>query len=983
VSENPRQFSSIDNSDRGMGESLAERPRLALPPSQQEDFQKLVEASRRLKQIQQANGTYVERTTESERAYEAEQKAIRDEAFRRQVQESKAQQELNAQHEQAERAALLNRIKGERGTPHPYDTESDRNRARRLSGLPPIDDPPPTASATANRQPLPSRGSPPPTLSGTAARASALVEPTATPAPAALKEAIGGAIGGIGQSLPKALPQSAGRLLIPGVGVGLTLAGALIAGQSIQQALATTAIVTGAGFVGGLIGTAVGGPIGGYVGTMVGGFVGGYLANSLLPMVLPSNAARQEFYAPSYAPFIGGQKSGARYNVSFTFDLFQNGVISSTQSSGFNGMWGPIQSIALENPVPENGGVGLVVVDTPPSTSGARSNYSFGFFPTWTARNLRNVTVVNTNGTIEAVSINNPIPPPDNRPAYYSDPPLNTDNAIPSGTPSAGLNKGKNLDVAPTLPGNNLPNSNSPYFPGHGGLAPSYLPNPTQVPQPLPGLMPAQQNQRQPLPFAQPEDLPQARIIPFGLQITPSTGGVVEPGYAQIIPATITPATTEGVTITPSQGNDSQGNMYPGVPYASTNSTNSTGVPTVIPFPVRLEPVPDALSPTPKVNTFPKVESPNESIARKQADDNEATKKAIEDQIGRLTAIATAIAALTPAINGIPDAIANNPNVRAANRDDVQGAVCEISQPTGCLGAPIKQAEDAAKANGNKLDQINAALGAGNAGANAALLAGQATILERLGDQLPGGIGGKLSRFAEWMHLDRVLNIMILATTLHNGLMLSNDIGQTLLGIINNALTLIGLKKEDGSGFDIGSIISGSIENLIKGAIGTENYQQLSTAWQKANRVYQATTNVLNQLMNVNSVITNALEVIGSYTGKIGNALRIWGVLGEKAYSWMNPQPSFDNKWITKLQQLQQNASTVAMVAQIPVDAVNAVTELNNSATEFVKAVQQEPETKSGVDVGEAAKVKAEREAAKTASYVPVFDISDLFDAND
>jgi hypothetical protein len=981
---NPRQFSSLDALPP---ESFLPSARVPILSGGVEiDFQQMIQINAKVQAIEKANGTYVERPGRQDYDYGAEEREqirqANDAANRLRARQTEDARRISIARENELRRDLWSKITAGQPEPLVSPSETPLQAAHRLMKIPPPIEGQPTSTSpspsTSERQPLPSRGSPPPTMSGTAARASALVEPTATPAPAALKEAIGGAIGGIGQSLPKALPQSAGRLLIPGVGAGLTLAGALIAGQSIQQALATTAIVTGASVVGGLIGTAVGGPIGGYVGSMVGGFVGGYLANSLLPMVLPSNAARQEFYAPSYAPFIGGQKSGARYNIVFTFDLYQNGVISSTQSSGFNGMWGPIQSIALENPVPENGGVGLVVVDTPPSTSGARNNYSFGFFPTWTARNLRGVTVVNTDGTIEAVSINNPTPPPDKRPAYYSDPPLNTDNAIPSGKPGAGLNKGKNRDVAPSMPSNNVPNGGGA-FPGHGGLAPSYLPNPTQVPSNGGAMMPQMQPASQPLPFAEPEDLPQARIIPFGLQITPSTGGISEPGYAQVIPATITPATTGGVTVTPSQGNDSQGNMYPGVPF----STNSTGVPTTLPFPVRLEPVPDALSPTPKVDSFPKVESPTETTARKQADDNDATKKAIEDQIGRLTAIATAIAALTPAINGIPDAIANNPNVRAANRDDVQGAVCEISQPTGCLGAPIKQAEDAAKANGNKLDQINAALGAGNAGANAALLAGQATILERLGDQLPGGIGGKLSRFAEWMHLDRVLNIMILATTLHNGLMLSNDIGQTLLGIINNALTLIGLKKEDGSGFDIGSIISGSIENLIKGAIGTENYQQLSTAWQKANRVYQATTNVLNQLMNVNSVITNALEVIGSYTGKIGNALRIWGVLGEKAYSWMNPQPSFDNKWITKLQQLQQNASTVAMVAQIPVDAVNAVTELNNSATEFVKAVQQEPETKSGVDVGEAAKVKAEREAAKTASYVPVFDISDLFDAND
>ncbi|MBH8575455.1 hypothetical protein I8752_21070 [Nostocaceae cyanobacterium CENA369] len=309
-----------------------------------------------------------------------------------------------------------------------------------------------------------------------------------------------------------------------------------------------------------------------------------------------------------------------------------------------------------------------------------------------------------------------------------------------------------------------------------------------------------------------------------------------------------------------------------------------------------------------------------------------------------------------------------NPNIPTP--DGIANAAatgfCRTTQTGGCSRRMMDDVVGNINNNTNNSvgNAANTILGGVNAGANAALLQGQATILERLGDQVPGGISGKLERFSKWLHLDRLLNMMIFAATIHNALMLSNDIGQTLLGAINNVLQLFGLKDSEGNNFDLGGLISSSIENLIKAIVGADNYIELKQAWQMANRIYQATTNVLNQLMNVNSVITNALEVIGSYTGRIGNALRIWGVVGEKAYSWMNPQPSFDNKWVTKLQQLQEGANTVAMVAQIPVDTVNAVTELNNSTTELVKAVKQEPDTKNGIDVGEAAKVKTDQEAA-------------------
>lgn len=307
-------------------------------------------------------------------------------------------------------------------------------------------------------------------------------------------------------------------------------------------------------------------------------------------------------------------------------------------------------------------------------------------------------------------------------------------------------------------------------------------------------------------------------------------------------------------------------------------------------------------------------------------------------------------------------------------------AICR-SLNGGCAGKSLNDA--VGNINNNANNNANSLLDAVNTGANAAQLGILTTINNKLGDQVPGGISGKLDRFSKWLHLDRLLNMMIFATTVHNAFQLSNDIATTLGSALSNILGLIGLKDDTGSNIDIGQIINSTVENLVKGIVGEENYQSINAAWQKANRIYQATTNVLNNLMNVNSVITNALEVIGSYTGKIGNALRIWGVVGEKAYNWMNPQPSFDNKWITKLQQLQEGANTVAMVAQIPVDGVNAVTELTNSTTEFIKAVKQEPDTKDGLDVGEAAKVKVAVEAGKAVSAPPLFDITDLFDGDD
>ncbi|MEH1810882.1 MAG: hypothetical protein V7K26_00075 [Nostoc sp.] len=324
---------------------------------------------------------------------------------------------------------------------------------------------------------------------------------------------------------------------------------------------------------------------------------------------------------------------------------------------------------------------------------------------------------------------------------------------------------------------------------------------------------------------------------------------------------------------------------------------------------------------------------------------------------------ARAAAAIKPDIPTIPQ-------IEAA----AATGTCRTTQPGGCMSKALNDNANQITNNNNS----NAAniLGAVNAVGQGADLALLGVINNKLGDQLPGGIGGKLSRFADWMHLDRVLNVMILGATIHNALMLSNDIGQTLIGALNNVLQLIGLKKEDGSTFDIGSVISSSIENLIKSAIGADNYVELKASWQKANRIYQATINIFNSLQGLSSAILTGLEMTAGKVGKIGNALRSSGEVSESAYSWMNPQPKF-NRITQGLESLQNGASTIQMVTQAPLDVLAAITETTNATTEFVKAIKEDdkPENK-GKESPEPNVLKLEKATSKTASAG--LDLSDI-----
>lgn len=291
---------------------------------------------------------------------------------------------------------------------------------------------------------------------------------------------------------------------------------------------------------------------------------------------------------------------------------------------------------------------------------------------------------------------------------------------------------------------------------------------------------------------------------------------------------------------------------------------------------------------------------------------------------------------------------------------------CRTLQPGGCMRKALDDNANGITNNNNK----NAAniLDAVNTGANAALLQGQQTILARLGDQLPGGIGGKLSRFAQWAHLDRALNIMNFAANIHNAAMLSNNLGQTLLSVIANILSVVGLKDAEGQAFDIGSVISKTIEGLIKGAIGEDNYKVLNTNWKRANRIYQAGANLLNSLQSLSASILNALEVVGQWNAKVANALKRFGVVGEKAYSWFNPNVNFQNKFFTGLETATNFISQIDVVASEVLSIKETVGQITEQKKELDNSLKETDASKQKTDLPEAVKLAEKEAQSKTVS---------------
>ncbi|MFM6225000.1 MAG: hypothetical protein ACKPDM_32405, partial [Dolichospermum sp.] len=140
-------------------------------------------------------------------------------------------------------------------------------------------------------------------------------------------------------------------------------------------------------------------------------------------------------------------------------------------------------------------------------------------------------------------------------------------------------------------------------------------------------------------------------------------------------------------------------------------------------------------------------------------------------------------------------------------------------------------------------------------------------INTKLGDQIvegrnPIGIAGALLRIGRNTILDRLLNVLTFAATVHNAVHLSSNIGQTLLASIENVLAFFGLKDGNGQPYNISQIISSSLDDMLKAILGTEAVDNFKMSWAQFSRIYQAGTHAVNSILQMGDTTINALNTV-------------------------------------------------------------------------------------------------------------------------
>lgn len=322
----------------------------------------------------------------------------------------------------------------------------------------------------------------------------------------------------------------------------------------------------------------------------------------------------------------------------------------------------------------------------------------------------------------------------------------------------------------------------------------------------------------------------------------------------------------------------------------------------------------------------------------------------------------------------IPFMIANAPNTPEF-KAGVAAGTCSTTAPGGCMANQFDKLGNQNASNSNKLDELNAALNAADLAGLAGLNSKIDTVNTKLGAQIPnGGIGGKLNRLAKWMQLDRILNILTWWQTLHNALMLSRNLGSTLIDSFATVLQAIGIKDDDGDALDFDGIVGTQINNFLASILGADTWENAKKEWNKYNRIYQSAANIVFSINSVLWSIQEILETVGEYTGKIGNALKKSGAVIENAYGWMSTNLSARSgragqfqKVIDGLETAENVTSEIGNVAGEVVEVQETVVQLKTQTAEF-KKLAADGLPKEGV---ENAPTAAAAVATKTVSKAP------------
>ncbi len=212
------------------------------------------------------------------------------------------------------------------------------------------------------------------------------------------------------------------------------------------------------------------------------------------------------------------------------------------------------------------------------------------------------------------------------------------------------------------------------------------------------------------------------------------------------------------------------------------------------------------------------------------------------------------------------------------------------------------------------------------------------------------GIQGKPQAKVSWKNFvegvkrsrltQEFVNLLTLLVAIHNAVMLSNNAITTLMSIIDIGLSITGLTPKDADGNPIGisQVIGNSAKKLLEQLIEPQLLKDITTIWNSANRLYQASANLVNSIQSHVYSLQQGLEYIAEKQASVNNKLIEHGLLPEESYPWQPLDVDFSHPLYTRLEKVNDLLSSIEVVAREIQSVKQTVEEFKVVQREFAEA---------------------------------------------
>lgn len=344
----------------------------------------------------------------------------------------------------------------------------------------------------------------------------------------------------------------------------------------------------------------------------------------------------------------------------------------------------------------------------------------------------------------------------------------------------------------------------------------------------------------------------------------------------------------------------------------------------------------------------------------------------LRDLQNRVAQIPVAVPVAVGAI--IPGILSNSQPFTQRIGDIAREANCDTAKPNGCVGRQFGGLN-------NKLDDIGRAADAGAQALQLRLLQGidQTTRImnTKIGDvSRVGSLGTAFSRAYDFLGIDRMLTMFTAMGVLHNALMLSNNLDDTLFSIIDNLINAgVLIVNPGGQLVSSQDVFGKAIDKFMLQMLGAENWAAAKAAWKSAGTIISTSANAYN---NVRSIMNDSQEIMNTtnnWVAQLGNGLQDEGLIGED--NW-KPKPDNLKLRSPMLGKLNDFANGV----NVAVEALEAVESVTSQLLSIVQTANEIKENVTTISTAVSSGVTAAttlRDNAVEAIDLPDFAIEDIF----